>query len=156
MQTFYEIRRHTATLIFDLEDRFARERGVRGPHPRPFEPLQFLVTAQGAGVNRREIKPPLEMVMERNGGGYHVFNNIIKHPDGSLRQRALADDTYDLNVKSSFYQRLELTNVALPSSNKAINSDLLPSYYYPFPADVRPSGGRGYALLRGSLHVTDL
>jgi hypothetical protein len=146
----FEMRRLTATLIFDLKDQFATIRGTRGAFPRPFEPIRFFATAQGSGMNRREFETPLELVVSRNGGGYHVFRNLFKRPDGT--KGTLLSDTYDLRVEGSFYQRAERANVTLPSGDQAVAFDLLPAYSYPFPRDRKPTGGRGYALLRGSLH----
>lgn len=142
-------------LIFDLEDRFARERGARGPHPRPIEPLKFLVTAQGVGLGRIEFEPPLELILRRNVGGYHVFHNMVRLKDGTVLKRALAPEVYDLRVEGRYYQRVEQSAVALPRSNVALSFDLLPGYFYPFPTENVPSGGRGFALLRGTLHATD-
>ena len=155
MLTSFELRRYTATLIFDLEDRFARERGVRQPHPRPFEPLKFLVTAQGVGAGRRAFEPPLELVVRRNGGGYHIFNNQVRLKNGTVLKRALADDLYDLRVEGRFYQSAEQAAVALPRPDVALSLDLLPGYFYPFPTESVPLGGHGFALLRGALHTTD-
>jgi hypothetical protein len=107
------------------------------------------------GANRREMRPPLELVIARNAGGYHVFHNSVKKADGTQLKKALVDGNYDIQIKSNFYQISNFTNVALPTFNRAFQSDLLPSYSYPFPLAVKPSGGRGFALLRGSLHSTD-
>ncbi len=85
-----------ATLVFDLRDEFAQLRGTRGPFPRPFEPIKFFATAEGVGPNRREFKPPLELIVQRNGNGYHIFHNTIKQPDGTVLKSALAAGTYDL------------------------------------------------------------
>lgn len=155
MKMEFEMRRLTATLIFDLLDQFASLRGTRGPFPRPFEPIRFFATAQGAGMNRRTLDPPLELIVNRNGGGYHVFNNLAKRADGTVLKGALGADVYDFRVEGSFYQTKEILNVPLPVSSEALTHQLLPSYFYPFPMDLKPTGGRGFALLRGSLHATD-
>jgi hypothetical protein len=155
MQVSYELRRYTATLIFDLEDRFARERGARGPHPRPVEPLKFLVTAKGVGPGKTEFEPPLELIVQRNAGGYHVSHNMVRLKDGTVLKRALAEEVYDLRVEGRFYQSVEQSAVALPRPSLPLSFDLLPGYFYPFPSERVPSGGRGFALLRGSLHETD-
>lgn len=155
MPAFYELRRFGATLIFDLKDQFARERGTRGMFPRPFEPIRFFATAKGAGPNRRVFTPALELLVRRNGGGYHIFHNQVKQPDGTILRGSLPDDVYDLRIEGSLYQTAEKTNVTLPNPDRAVVLDLLPAYTYPFPMDLKPTGGRGFALLRGSLHSID-
>ncbi len=153
MSTFYEFRRLSATLVFDLTDAFATDRGTRGPFPRPFEPIRFFATARIVGLNREEFKEPLELITKRNGSGYHIFHNMIKNADGTVIKRALADGQYELRVESSFYQPVNLPVVDVPRPTSAESLNLLPSYNYPFPLDLKPTGGRGFALLRGSLHT---
>lgn len=156
MPISFELRRLSATLVFDVLDEFARLRGSRGPLPRPFEPIKFFATAEGAAPNRKELKPPLEFVVQRNGTGYHSFHNIIKKPDGTLLQNALAAGIYDLRVEGRFYQTAQPAEITLPSRpGAAVPIKLQPAYSYPFPLDLKPTGGRGFALLRGSLHTAD-
>src|SRR6266568_4268254 len=155
MPISFELRRMAATLVFDLRDEFAQLRGTRGPFPRPFEPIKFFATAEGVGPNRREFKPPLELIVQRNGNGYHIFHNTIKQPDGTVLKSALAAGTYDLRVDGRFYQRAKQANIAVPNSSAPLSIDLFPAYSYPFPLDLKPTGGRGFALLRGSLHSPD-
>ncbi len=155
MPTFYEVRRLSATLVFDLTDSFAKSRGTRGQFPRPFEPLKFLATAKIVGPNREEFQPPLELIVQRNGNGYHVFHNLIKRPDGTVIKKALADGRYDFRVESNFYQPADLTNVNVPRPRAPEIFNLLPAYNYPFPLELKPTGGRGFALLRGSLHTRE-
>jgi hypothetical protein len=155
MPVFYEIRRQSATLIFDLKDQFAQKRGTRGAFPRPFEPIRFFATAKGAGPNRRVFKPALELVMRRNHGGYHIFHNQVKQTDGTILRGTLTDDVYDLRIEGNFYQTAERQNVQIPTNNRALDFDLFPAYSYPFPTDLKPTGGRGFALLRGSVHSAE-
>lgn len=155
MPTIYEIRGLSATLIFDLEDRFARARGVRGPHPRPFEPVKFFATAEIVGGARQEFARPLELVVKRNSLGYHCFFGAVKHPDGSIRRGALTDGTYAVRAEGRFYQRVEREDIVLPVAGSAYFYDLPPAYSYPFPSESTLTGGRGLTLLRGSLHETD-
>jgi len=154
MPALYEIHRQGATLIFDLKDQFAKERGTREAFPRPFEPIRFFATARGAGPNRRVFKPALELVMRRNHGGYHIFHNLVKQTDGTILRGTLTDDVYDLRIEGNFYQTAERQNVHIPTNNLALDFDLFPAYTYPFPTDLKPTGGRGFALLRGSVHST--
>jgi len=155
LPTIYEIRSLSATLIFDLEDRFARARAVRGPHPRPFEPIKFFATAEIVGGVRQDFARPLELVVKRNRSGYHCFFGAVKQPDGSVRQRALPDGTYAVRAEGTFYQRVEREDIVLPVPGSAYFYDLPPSFAYPFPSESTLPGGRGLTLLRGSLHETD-
>lgn len=158
MPTTFEIRRLSASLIFDLEDRFARARGTRGPHPRPIEPARFFVTAEiigGVGGIRQDFARPLELVVKRNPGGYHCFFGTVKQPDGSLRRGALAAGAYAVRAEGGFYQRVEREDVVLPTHDRAYFYDLPPGYAYPFPTESTLTGGRGMTLLRGGLYETD-
>jgi hypothetical protein len=155
MPISFELRRLSATLVFDVLDEFAQLRGSRGPLPRPFEPIKFFAVAEGAGPNRKELKPPLEFVVKRNTTGYHSFHNIIKKPDGTLLQNALAAGTYDLRVEGRFYQTQKAAITLPRPADLALPINLQPAYSYPFPLDLKPTGGRGFALLRGSLHTAD-
>ncbi len=149
----YELRRQTATLIFDLEDRFARSRGTRGFHPRPLEPVRLFVVARIVLGLRQDFARPLELIVQRNGSGYHIFFNAIRQPDGSVRQAALDAGSYVVRVESRYYQTQEQT-VALPTPERATFFDLQPGFNYPFPNGGTLSGGRGLTLLRGGLHAT--
>lgn len=155
MLTFNDIRRLSATLVFDLEDRFARGRGVRGFHPRPLEPVKFLATARIEGGVRKEIVPPLELVVTRNGGGYHLFFGTARRHDGERRERALTDGLYAVRVEGRFYQSAERVDVVVPTPDRAFSFDLRPNYAYPFPSESTLGGGLGLTLLRGTLHTTD-
>lgn len=155
MATTFEFRTLTATLAFDLTDAFATLRGTRGPLPRPFEPIRVFATARIVGLNREEFDPPLELILHRNGVGYHIFHNTVKRADGTVIKKALADGTYDFRVEGDFYQPVDLTNVDVPSSRAPVGFSLLPAFNYPFPTEFKPTGGRGFALLRGSLHTLE-
>jgi hypothetical protein len=155
MATTFEFRTLTATLVFDLTDSFAMSRGTRGPFPRPFEPIRVFAIARIIGLIREEINPPLELIVQRNGNGYHIFHNSTKRPDGTVSRKALADGRYDFRIEGDFYQPVVRTNVDLPAPRTALTATLLPAYNYPFPLDLKPTGGRGFALLRGSLHTRE-
>ena len=171
MTITYEFRRLSSSLIFDLEDRYAREeRGVRGPHPRPMGSVTFSVVAQVVNGVRQDLPRPLELVTQRNPSGYHLFFGTVRlQPDRALRQGTLADGTYVVRVESDFYQLLEI-DVVLPREDTPYFVDLQPSYAYPFPPThpFRPEPGqpfdytdatapRGYGptLLRGGLQTHD-
>jgi hypothetical protein len=151
----YELRRQTAILIFDLEDRYARERGVRGRHPRPIGPIKLCVVGRMVGGVRQVIDPSLELVVRRNASGYHLFFGVVRLPDGTSHEAALAAGTYVVRVESRFYQWAEREDIVLPESETPYFFDLEPGYAYPFPSESSLPGGRGPTLLRGSLHRPD-
>ncbi len=155
MTIAFELRQQTATLIFDLEDRYARERGVWGRHPRPIGPLKFCLVGQMVNGVRQDIDPPLELTIRRNTSGYHLFFNVVRLPDGTSRQGFLADGTYVVRIESRFYQWAEREDIDLPEPENPYFFDLEPSYAYPFPTEITLSGGLGLTLLRGSLHQLD-
>jgi hypothetical protein len=145
-----ELRHLTATLILDLEDRYARERGTRGRHPRPMGPVTYRLLGQITGGQREDFDPPLELVVVRNPSGYDLCFGRTRSSDGPTR---LLDGTYVLRVDSPHYQPVE-QQVDLPQPAAAYFFDLLPSYAYPFPSETLP-GGRGPTLLRGEYLARD-
>lgn len=169
MTITYEFRRLAASLIFNPEDRYAREeRGVRGPHPRPIGPVTYRVVGQVVNGARQDLPEPLELVTQRNASGYHLFFGTVRlQPEGALRQGVLADGIYVVRVESDFYQPLEL-DVTLPREDTPYFVDLQPGYAYPFPpahpfrpepgqpfdcTDATAPRGRGPTLLRGGLQT---
>lgn len=158
--TTFEFRTLTATLVFDLTDEFATRRGTRGPFPRPIEPIRIFATAR-VTPNPAVFDPPLQLLVQRNGLGYHVFHNQMKRSDGTVTRKALPDGEYVFRVEGDFYQPAVRPNAAfplpivLPSPRNPVSFNLQPAYNYPFPLELKPTGGRGFALLRGGLHNTD-
>jgi hypothetical protein len=151
LPTILDIRRHSAALVFDAEDRFARARGTRGPHPRPFEPVRFYATAEMVGLVRHDFPRPVELVTTRTPAGFHLFFGETRQADGSVRRGALAEGTYAVRAEGRFYQRVEREDVVLPTPGDAYFYDLPPSYAYPLPREGTLTGGRGLTLLRGTL-----
>jgi hypothetical protein len=148
MAARFELRHLTAALIFDLEDGYARRRGVRGLHPRPIGPLVYrlLGRAQDGGTERFE--PPLDLRVRRNPSGFDLFFGLVELPDGT--RRTLADGVYALRISSpyQYYQPVELENIALPRPDTPFSVDLEPAAGYPFPTETLPRF-RGPTLLRG-------
>jgi hypothetical protein len=151
LPTILEIRRHSAALVFNAEDRFARARGTRGPHPRPFGPVRFYATAEIVGLVRNDFPRPVELVTTRTPAGFHLFFGETRHADGSVRRGTLAEGTYAVRAEGRFYQRVEREDVVLPTPGDAYFYDLPPSYAYPLPREGTLAGGRGLTLLRGAL-----
>lgn len=165
MSAMLEFRRLAATLIFDLEDAFARQRGVNGPHPRPSGEFVFSVVGTMVGGVRQPITPPLQLKVLTNPSGYQLFFGTAASQDQSGRSASLSAGQYVVRVDSDFYQRAERTDVTIPSifAPKAPASsliapylfDLQPGYAYPFPSvSTLPNGG-GTTLLRGVLRTAD-
>ena len=152
--TTFEFRTLTATLVFDLTDAFATARGTRGPFPRPLEPIRIFATAR-VTPNPEVFNPPLQLIIQRNGLGYHIFHNSIKRADGTVIRKVLPNGEYDFRVEGDFYQPAVLPGVVLPSPRSPARFSLQPAYNYPFPLELKPTGGRGFALLRGSLHTRE-
>jgi hypothetical protein len=145
-------------LIFDLVDRYARDRGMRGTHPGPVGSIKFMARSQEVGGTLQDLTVPLELLMQRNNSGYYLFAGKVKLPDGTLRQNLLDPGTsYQVQMQSQFYQEAAKTVTVFDPDNpppdpvnqvKATAILLEPGYAYPFPE------GR-LTLLRGSVHHTD-
>jgi len=160
MSATLEFRRLAATLIFDLEDAFARQRGVNGPHPRPSGKINFSVVGTMVAGARQPITPPLPLKVLANPSGYHLFfgTSALRGPQ---RSTSLPAGQYVVRVDSDFYQRSERTDITLPSvfSPKGPVApliapyffDLQPGYAYPFPSVSTLPNGSGTTLLRGVL-----
>ncbi|MCP4660619.1 MAG: hypothetical protein GY856_34905, partial [bacterium] len=92
MATVYRLRQ--AAAIFDLEDRYARQRGVRGRHPRPLGKVEFRVLGEVDGESRRDFEQPLEMTVVPNPSGFHLFFNEVRRPERGSRAFLLGEGTY--------------------------------------------------------------
>jgi hypothetical protein len=154
MERVFERRTLAATLIFNLEDSYLRERLGPRAHPRPYEPLRFWLVAREAPGPREVYSAPRELVITRNPSGYHLFFGHEWLAHGSRKQRRthhmeLAPGTYRVRVTSPLYQTEE-QSVVLPLPNLNArdpgNPDpalrdplaqytfaLRPGYAYPFP-----------------------
>ena len=157
--------RHTLapTLLFNLEDGFARDRLGPHAHPRPQEPLRFWLVARIAPGPREDYGSGRELVVTRNPSGYHLYfgeewlTADIRQGGASVRRprrrTTLAPGRYLIRVTSPVYQDEERTlTVPIPNLNGRDpgNPDpslrdpvaqytfvLRPSYAYPFP-DLYP------------------
>lgn len=151
--------------IFDLEDAFARDRGLRGEHPRPLGDVRFLLVDRHVNGDRVPLDPPYELIVRRSPSGYDLFFGEVwvERPGGRRRQR-LPEGTYQLNVETAFYQ-IEEAAVTFPMEDpqQAIAISLHPGYNYPFAnatnLPLSTNGAfpswRGPTLIRGSLYHTD-
>ena len=149
MTTVFEERTRRAILVFDLEDKFARDQGIRGLHPRPIEPISFGLVSQtpGNGGPQHLFEPPWELQIKRNPSGYHLFFDTVRLPNGALRQAQLPGGEYQIRLESSIYLTKDVT-VSLPYNPdpyQPITVELLPGYLYPFPQ-------YGSTLLKGYVH----
>ena len=169
MTDLRELGDRTATVVLDVEDAYARGRGVAGPHPRPLEPLDFVVVAEVVNQVERPITPPIGLVVIRNQSGYHIFSGEVRFADGSVRRGALSPGEYVVRVEAPAYQAAE-RRVTLPGPAAPAVISLEPGPGYPFAGVVpfRPpttvpfdctaqttTGGHGPTILRGSLLASD-
>lgn len=139
----------SAVQVFDLEDQFARERGLRGLHPRPTGRISFFVVGQVINGETAEFVEPVKLVTQLNPSGYHLFFGVFRLLDGIKRRSYLAGGTYVVRVESDYYQTAE-QQVEFPMSvsNTPTFFDLLPGYAYPFPKTTDPPA----TVLRGYVH----
>ena len=158
-----EHRRLSATLIFDLEDAYARRRGVRGPHPRPLGEPRLRLLGEMVGGVRQDFERRLELLLTANPSGYHLFRGKVRLDDGSRRHFELGDGTYVVEVESDFYQTAVRSDVVVPQRHPVpgpYHFDLEAGYAYPFPREhvvLAPPLSRvveGPTLLRGVLLTT--
>jgi hypothetical protein len=161
-----ELRTVTPVRVFDVVDRFAEFLGTRGRHPRPLDPVRFLVLARAVPDGRVELDPPVELETRRNDDGYHVFFGRLVTSRRETAGVPLAAGTYAVRVESRSYQPWE-RNVDLVQPRPPLRINLDPGYDYPFPVVSRPpppgqmppNGAplrlRGPTLLRGSVLAAD-
>jgi hypothetical protein len=169
MTDLRELGDRAATVILDVEDAYARGRGVAGPHPRPLEPLDFVVVAEVVNQVERPITPPVGLVVTRNPSGYHIFSGEVRFADGSARRGALSPGEYVVRVEAPAYQPTE-QRINLPGPAASAVISLQPGPGYPFAGVVpfRPPtsgtfdctaeatpGDLGPTILRGSLLASD-
>lgn len=157
MLQVYEKRLQSAVLIFDVEDRYAREIGIRGKHPRPLGTIKYFVLGKIENGVRRDFNRTMELVIKRNLSGYDLFFGQLRLPDGTeraFRQGFLGEGRYVLRLQSDFYQPLERDDIDLPEPRNPYSIDLEPGYAYPFSASIGTHGG-GPTLLRGSAYASN-
>jgi hypothetical protein len=152
-----DVRRIAPALVFDLEDRYARDRAARGPHPRPVGPVRIFLAGKVVLGVRQDFPVPYELVTTRNSSGYHIFFGEDRPARGGRRRMGLADGTYVVRVESDFYQAVEREDVVLPSPAITVPTlfDLEPGPAYPFPTESTLGRSRGPTLLRGTVRRRD-
>jgi hypothetical protein len=153
--TMYRAQFEAAALIVDAEDSYARELGTHGAHPRSIGPVRYSIPAEMVAGVRVDLPEPLELMMVHNPSGYEMFFDLVRFPDGSKRREQLGPGTYVLRYESpdtGFYQRGEITNLAIPQPRGvSLPVDLMPGYGYPFPGPGTYATGRGPAIVQGTL-----
>jgi hypothetical protein len=159
----FEFRRQRAVLILDAEDRFLREQGIAGPHPRPLGTLNFSLVGRRVGGVFEAIEPPIVLEVTANPSGYHLFFGKEK-VDGGRRNALLSEGTYVLRVEAALYQTAEIdieieTLFSPMSVQPGLRApyfvDLSPGYAYPFPQSSVVPGAAGPTLLRGAVRSVD-
>jgi hypothetical protein len=123
----------TATLIFDLEDQFVRERRTGATHPRPIGPVSLFMLGSMQAGTRQLFARPLELVTQRSPSGYLLFLGCLLDKAGNPRNVVLAPGTYIVRVEAERYQPVERDDIVMPRSDAAYFFDLPPGLNYPFP-----------------------
>ena len=145
----FVFRHLSASLIFDLEDGYARRRGMRGPHPRPVGPLSYRVLGRVRNGVLEPFAPMTTLRVRRNPSGYDLSFGVIELPDRT--RRTLADGRYAIQITSppAYYEPVERDDFAVPRPAAPYTIDLEPAFGYPFPTETLP-GLRRPTLLRGT------
>ena len=144
-----DVRTLSASAVFAVEDRHARERGVRGPHPLPIAPVRFRAVARITSAGRVDFDADLDLDVVRNPSGFELFYGSAA---AAGERRRLADGTYAvLALSGGIYQSLERDDVAIPAPTAPYLFDLDPGYAYPFASAAASARGAGPTLLRGGL-----
>jgi hypothetical protein len=145
----------SASAVFDVEDRYARERGVRGAHPRPVAPVRFRAVARITAGGPQDLDPELDLDVIRNSSGFDLFYGSAG-PAGTSERRRLDDGTYAVRaLTGGIYQAVERADVVIPTPEPPFQYELDPGYAYPFPSGAASSHGAAPTLLRGGLQALD-
>lgn len=155
MSIAYEMMSFSPTLIFSLRDVYLRELGTHGLNPLPMGPVKFLVQASVEGVIRKDFDKPLELVIQRNDSGYHLFFGKVKLSEHKIHNNILSKGAYIIRVESRFYQRFDSEKIELPNPWEPCVIGLEPGYAYPFPSEGSMPIGNSPTLLRGGVYQTD-
>jgi hypothetical protein len=143
----------SAAGIFDLEDRFARERGIHGRHPRPIGKVKYWLVGRVVDGGSEAFVPPIQLLTVRNPSGYDIFFDRVHQQSSAMSRLDLAPGSYLLRIEAQFYQTRQFT-VTLPLSDSPHSIDLEPDYRYPFPPASLTNVGSP-TLLRGTIHGAD-
>jgi hypothetical protein len=149
--TVWERRITSATLVFHLVDRWARDRQTAGSSPLARGPIRYRIVAIEAGGQRTDLEPPFDMMMVRNASGYDLWFGLVgggdryPHPPPSLV----------IEIASNRYQRVETVVANLPVPGVPQQFALEPGYAYEFPRATSIPGATGPTLLRGTLLEPD-
>jgi hypothetical protein len=164
MVTTERLRMRKAVLVFDPVDRYAADRGLGGPHPRPLGRVTYRLVGRVVGGVRQALDQPYdqpaELAVVTGPSGYSVFFGGVTLPDGRRFQADLPDGQYVVQASSPRYQRSEREDILVPPvppglppppapQLAAYRFDLEPGYAYPFPPTSTLGQGRGPTLLRG-------
>ena len=151
MQISHRQHMQSVNAIFDVEDRYARERGIRGIHPRPIGGVRYFLMGEVNGGVRSFYSRPSELLTVRTPGGYQLFFDQLRYTDAQAYRMEIEAGTYIIRIESEFYQVSE-RELDLPESATPLAIDLEPGYLYPFPQSTLPNVASP-TLLRGTLHA---
>jgi len=153
MRANFEMRTRTATLIFDVEDSFARQAGLAGPHPRPIGQTRFFAVARVVGGVSQPLPKPEELKVVSNSDGYQLLFGT---------PRPLSGGDWVIRVENPFYQVAEIqVTVGVSFSPGAPSPERLApyavglqaGYAYPFPSSSTVARASGPTLLRGAVRA---
>jgi hypothetical protein len=140
-----EHRHVDAIRIFDVVDRFARDRGVRGSRPRPLSEVRFNLLARTVGGVRHEYDPGSTLVVRQTESGHHVFFGQVAvmsaaSPYGSsgTAMTIPATGTLEVLLDSELYAPSMRLEVPVPEGRRPYPVLLEPGLAYPFPCVVTP------------------
>jgi hypothetical protein len=154
--TVWERRTTSPMLVFELVDRFLRDRGTVGPDPRIRGPVRYRIVALESATVRTELPHALDMVMVRNADGIDLwFGMVVPGGPPTIRYRPEPGVSAVVEIVTDRYQRVE-TVIALPAGRGERQRFVLePGWTYDFPDATSVPGGTGPTMLRGTLRRSD-
>ena len=154
--TVWERRTAAPSLVFDLVDRHARDRGIVGPNPRVRGRVRYRIVATEANHVRTGLPEPLNMVTVRNTAGYDLWFGLVTGREGVVRRyRPDPPPAIVVEIAAERYQRVETVIASLPRPDTPQRFALEPGWAYEFPTATSLPGSTGPTLLRGTLRNPD-
>ncbi len=150
--TVWERRTTAPSLVFDLADRYARDRGTIGPNPRVRGRVRYRVVATVTNNVRADLVEPLDMVMVGNTAGYDLWFGLVTSREEPVSwYQPSPPPSIVVEIAAERYQRVETVIVSLPQPDTSQQFALEPGWAYEFPTATSLPGSTGPTLLRGTL-----
>jgi hypothetical protein len=130
-----------------LIDRFAQQRGTRGPMPGPMSPVRFTLVAREVAAVMTPLEVPIELLPKSGISGAYLFADESRIGRSPLYR--IVPGKYRLRAESDFYQPLETEIVWPPPVMGMPIYELKPGPGYPFP-DVTLAATK-LTLIRGTV-----